>query len=213
MSNAPITNPSSPKPPPDDASPALVHPEDWVDDYGDYLFRFAMGRVRDSVIAEDLVQETFLAALKGASAHEGRASARSWLVGILKHKLYDHFRNAKRETVFADLEFYDDEESFRFVGESRVSGGWEHERGPLEWPDDPGSALDSEVFWKVFQECTRKLPVNVSMVFTLREVDGLEGKEICRMIGISENNLWVILHRARMALRSCLETNWVTKRL
>ena len=81
----------------------------------------------------------------------------------------------------------------------------------MEWSPDPGASLDRQVFWKTFHDCSSKLPKNVATVFTLREVDSVESKVICALLNISENNLWVMLHRARMALRRCLETNWFAK--
>lgn len=189
---------------------ALSDPERWVDDHGDYLFRYALGRLRDPARAEDAVQETFLAALK-AKNFAGRSAEKSWLIGILKNKIFDYYRKAGRETSFTDLDFYADEESDRFVADGVGQGGWIHELGPMEWSSDPGSSLDNDLFWKTFHDCSGKLPKNVATVFTLREVDGVESKEICAMLNISESNLWVMLHRARMALRRCLETNWFGK--
>src|ERR1700677_2814731 len=93
---------------------ALSDPERWVELYGDYLFKFAVIRLRDPVKAEDMVQETFLAALKGARSFAGRSAEKSWLTGILKNKIFDHFRKASREVAFTDMEFYSDEESDRF---------------------------------------------------------------------------------------------------
>lgn len=186
-----------------------------MDEHGDYLFKFALARLRDPAKAEDLVQETFLAALKGGQSFAGRSAEKSWLAGILKHKILDHFRKAGRESCFTDLQFYADEESDRFVPEGLFKGAWVHETGrdlgPMEWSCEPGASLDSAAFWKTFYDCSNKLPKNVSTVFTLREVDGVDSKEICRVLNISESNLWVMLHRARMALRRCLETNWFGK--
>lgn len=196
-------------PRPEAAKPkGLSDPERWVEEHGDHLFKFALMRLRDSARAEDLVQETFLAALKGGHKFGGRSAERSWLIAILKNKICDHYRKASRETSFTDMEFYSDEEGERFIPDGLFEGGWIHELGPLEWSTDPGSGLDREAFWKTFHECASKLPRNIAAVFTLREVDGVESKEICRLLSISENNLWVMLHRARMALRRCLETNW-----
>ena len=185
----------------------LSAPERWVEEHGDYLFKFAMARLRDEAKAEDAVQETFLAALKGGRNFQGRSTERSWLTGILKNKIYDQFRKASRETSFTDLEFYGDEESDRFVNEGLGKGGWIHELGPQEWVA-AGESLDRELFWKTYRDCAGKLPEKVATVFNLREVDGLDGKEVCALLNISESNLWVMLHRARMALRHCLETNW-----
>ena len=169
-----------------------------------------MIRLRDPAKAEDAVQETFLAALKGGQKFQGRSAEKSWLVGILKNKIFDYFRKAGRETSFTDLEFYRDEESDRFVADGLGEGGWIHELGPQEWHRQ-GESLDNELFWQTYRDCAGKLPKKVAAVFTMREVDGVESKEICELLGISESNLWVMLHRARMALRRCLETNWFQK--
>ncbi len=193
------------------ATPGLSDPERWVDLHGDYLFKYALMRLRDPAKAEDAVQETFLAALKGGQTFGGRSAEKSWLVGILKNKIFDYYRKASRETSFTDLDFYADEESDRFVADGLGKGSWIHELGPMEWSSNPGAGLDQEVFWKTFQECAGKLPKNVSAVFCLREMDGVDSKEICAKLDISESNLWVMLHRARMALRRCLETNWFGK--
>src|SRR5207247_636242 len=184
--------------------PGLSDPERWVELYGDYLFKYALMRLRDVAKAEDAVQETFLAAFQGRSAEK------SWLVGILKNKVCDDYRKASRESSFTDMEFYSDEESNRFIPDGMFKDGWIHELGPQEW-SSPGAGLDSEVFWKTFHDFSSKLPKNVAVVFNFREVDGVESKEICALLNISENNLWVMLHPARMALRRCLETNWFAK--
>lgn len=190
--------------------PGLSDPERWVELHGDYLFKYALLRLRDAAKAEDAVQETFLAALKVGKSFAGRSAEKSWLVGILKNKICDYFRKASRETPFTDLEFYADEENDRFVPDGLGKGGWIHDLGPQEWPN-PGAGLDNEAFWKAYRDCAAKLPKTVATVFNLKEVDGLEGKEVCAVLNISESNLWVMLHRARMALRRCLETNWFAK--
>lgn len=190
--------------------PVVSEPERWVAAHGDCLFRFALMRLRDQSKAEDAVQETFLAALKGNDKFAGRGGERTWLIGILKHKIYDHFRRAGRETLFVDLQFYDDEESDRFVNEGLGKGGWRSECGPHDWAR-AGESLDNEQFWQAYRACTGKLPEKVAAVFNLREVDGIESKEVCAILNISENNLWVMLHRARMALRRCLETHWFNR--
>lgn len=192
------------------AAPGISDPERWVDLHGDYLFKYAMLRLRDPVKAEDAVQETFLAALKGGKSFAGRSAEKSWLVGILKNKIFDYYRKASRETSFTDLDFYADEESDRFVADGMRQGSWIHELGPEEWRR-AGESLDNERFWAAYRECAGKLPKNVAAVFNLREVDGVESKEVCALLNISESNLWVMLHRARMALRRCLETNWFAK--
>jgi RNA polymerase sigma-70 factor (ECF subfamily) len=180
-----------------------LDPERWVEVYGDALFRFALMRLRDAARAEDAVQETFLAALKSGQ-FAGRSAEKSWLFGILKNKICDHFRKAGREISFTDME--GPEEGGPFEAE----GKWKNGEAPREW-ENAGESLDSEAFWKAYRACLEKLPGKTATAFNLREVDGVESKEVCAMLNISENYLWVTLHRARMALRACLETNWFTK--
>jgi RNA polymerase sigma-70 factor, ECF subfamily len=205
-----LTRSATPPPERVTAASGLSDPERWVELHGDFLFRFAMIRLRDTTKAEDAVQETFLAALKGGKSFAGRSSEKSWLVGVLKNKIADYYRKASRETSFTDMDFYSDEESGRFVADGPWKDSWIHELGPQEWPN-PGASLDSELFWQAFRDCSNKLPKKVGAVFTLREVDGIETREICAVLNISENNLWVMLHRARMALRRCMEVNWFGK--
>src|SRR6266850_1290950 len=112
------------------AAGTLSDPERWVELYGDYLFKYALMRLRDTARAEDAVQETFLAALKGGQGFAGRSAEKSWLVGILKNKIYDYYRKAGREIAFTDLDFYADEERDRFVADGPFKDGWNHELGP-----------------------------------------------------------------------------------
>ncbi len=189
------------------ASPkADLDPERWVDDHGDYLYHYALSRLRDPVQAEDFVQESLLAALKNYKRFEGRSTERSWLTGILKNKILDHFRKAGRETSFTDLEFYRDEEEQTFENQA-FPDHWNSAAAPTEW-NAAGATLDKEEFWRVFHECSGHLPDRIARVFLLREVDGMPSAEICSTLNITDSNLWVMLHRARMALRRCMEVNW-----
>ncbi|MBL9129390.1 MAG: sigma-70 family RNA polymerase sigma factor [Verrucomicrobiales bacterium] len=187
----------------------FADPERWVDEHGDYLFHFALSRVRDPGLAEDLVQDALLAALRGVDRYQGRSTERTWLAGILRNKLLDHFRKAGRETPMTDLEFFEDDER-RAFDNPEFPGHWTREAGPQDW-GRMGESMDEEAFWEAFQGCTRKLPDKVARVFVLREVDELPTEEICGVLAITPNNLWVMLHRARMALRRCLEENWFRK--
>lgn len=205
-------NASTPPETPAEASPPRMEtthnldPERWVDEHGDYLFHYALSRLRDPGRAEDFVQEALLAALRSADRYQGRSCERTWLTGILKNKLLDHFRKAGRETNFTDLEFYAEEEEKTFENQA-FPDHWNNASAPSEW-EDAGGALDREEFWRVFQKCSSKLPERVARVFLLREVDDMPSDEICATLNISPNNLWVMLHRARLALRRCLEMNW-----
>lgn len=190
---------------------AITHPERWVEEYGDHLFRYALLRLRNATRAEDVVQETFLAALKARDGFSGHSAERTWLIGILKNKIGDYYRRLGRETSFTDLEFYANEESQDFVGEGFSQGAWRCERRPADWPALPSAGLEAAEFWTAFRECLGRLPQNISRVFVMREVDEIESREICDQLKISDSNLWVMLHRARLALRRCLESNWFEK--
>lgn len=177
-------------------------PEKWVSEHGDCLFRFAIVRVRKRELAEDLVQDTLLDGVRSLERFSGKSSERSWLVAILKHKIADHFRKGGRESCFTDMEFLKDEMSHKFE-----EGFWNHDLGPEAWQETEEVRYRDE-FWQTMKTCLEKLPPRVAQVFLMREMDGAKSPEICRDLDISENNLWVMLHRARMALRECLEINW-----
>jgi RNA polymerase sigma-70 factor (ECF subfamily) len=178
-------------------------PTTWVDEHGDALFRYALLRVKDPGVAEDLVQETFLSALKGVDRFRGGSSLRTWLVGILKHKIIDHFRKGRPEVLSADLATMENE-----TGEERIDREQATRQAPTKWGDMPDNLLEDKEFWNVFVSCLDDLPETHRRAFALREIDGIKGDEICKILGITSTNLWVILHRARGKLRGCLEANW-----
>ncbi len=192
-----------------------VDPARWVDEHGDYLFRYAMLRVRNATLAEDLVQEALLAALQSATSFAGAASERTWLVGILKHKAVDHFRRSAREAPLDAGAEESVEPRHLFMQTGEWVGHWvaaaEPEKahlGPVEWRADPAELVERAEFWAVFTGCLEPLPPRLASAFTLREIDGLTSEEICEVLGVTANNLWVMLHRARAHLRHCIELNW-----
>jgi len=180
----------------------------WLDQHGDYLFKYASFRLRDTSAAEDVVQETFLAALKAYEKFEGRGSERTWLVGILKHKITDHFRRTAREAPMGQEEDEGPEHAEFFTRTDGWDNHWNNDYAPTEWHATPAQLVEQGDFWRVFNECLSPLPPRTASAFTLREVDGLSSDEICEMLGIRVNNLWVMLHRARLHLRNCLQMNW-----
>ena len=169
-----------------------------------YLTRVAQLQLRDRDAAEDVVQETLLAAVAGQRTFTGRSSVRTWLTGILKHKIVDAIRRRQRDPVFeSSLAAETDLEDFE--GLFHANGAWE--ASPASW-GDPEAAFSRQEFFDVMQLCLERLPPNTARVFIMREVLELESDEICKELRITANNLWVILYRARMALRQCLEQNW-----
>jgi RNA polymerase sigma-70 factor (ECF subfamily) len=177
---------------------------DWLAEHGDYLYRYALARLRDPHLAEDAVQETLLAALQG-SGFAGNSSPRTWLTGILKHKIIDQFRRQQRETGLEEPDDIadDDPGMDEFFLEN---GHWSEP--PQSW-GDPGSLLQQEQFLMVLQECMDRLPKKLARIFMLREVEETDNEEICKELEISPTNAWVMLYRARMGLRKCIEMNWL----
>jgi RNA polymerase sigma-70 factor (ECF subfamily) len=168
-----------------------------------YLLRVAMLQLRDNDLAEDVVQDTLLAALQGATGFSGRSSLKTWLTGILKHKIVDAIRRKAREPAFATFEEESQLDDFDALFDD--TGHWENP--PADW-GDPESQLSRQQFFDIVQFCLEKLPPNTARVFMMREVMELTGDEICKELTITSTNLWVILYRARVALRQCLEQNW-----
>ena len=187
-----------------------LNPERWVAEHGDVLFGFAVARVRDHALAQDLVQETFLAALKAGRGFAGRSTERSWLFGILRNKVADYFRRQKREVAIADLESPLPEEERAFGAHGAGRDGWLVKFAPKHW-ETPQETLVNKEFQDVLRNCLSGLPDRVAQVFFLREMDGVASEKICKDLGISPNNFWVMLHRARMGLRRCLEVHWFGK--
>jgi RNA polymerase sigma-70 factor (ECF subfamily) len=185
---------------------SLSDPQTWTDQHGDYLYRGALVRVRDTGLAEEIVQETFLAALQARRTFAGQSSERSWLVGIMKHKIVDHYRKRRRESLREDLDGVVD--GLEGEGEFDEGGHWKLDRtSPMDWPENPGGVLERKQFWDVLKRCLAELPPRMAQVFLFREVDEVSSKEICETLNITPANLWVLLHRARKHLRRCLEVH------
>ena len=199
-----VTQPTENKETAGTPSPA-VSPDTWLAEHGDCLYRTALLRVRNPDIAADLVQDTLLAALRTVEKFGGHSSIRTWLLGILKHKISDHFRKLGRETSFTDLAFFKDEMPDKFDGDDF----WHHdERAPREWNTGGEASLTRSEFLTALHACLGKLPERVATVFMMREMDDEPCPTICETLGVSASNLWVMLHRARMALRHCLESTY-----
>ncbi|MBX7247158.1 MAG: sigma-70 family RNA polymerase sigma factor [Candidatus Sumerlaeaceae bacterium] len=183
----------------------MTDPAALLEEHGDYLYRFALSRLRNEDVAQDVVQETLLAALKSRPNFDARSSERTWLIGIMKHKIADHYRKTSRETPMSDLESPDEavDGRFNFVGHWRGS--------PAEWSAAPDTLVQEKDFHRTLRGCLDKLPGKLADVFTLRDMEEMPSEEICEKLGITPTNLYASLHRARFRLRECLEYNWFGK--
>jgi RNA polymerase sigma-70 factor, ECF subfamily len=171
------------------------------------LLRFARLQLRDTASAEDAVQETLIAALSGAGKFENRASLKTWVFSILRNKIVDLIRIRSREVAASSLAADDEGDETLSAELFDRSGHWQKEAQPGRW-DDPEASFEQQQFWAVMEVCLDQLPEKTARVFMMREVLGLETDEICQETGISASNCWVVLHRARLALRICLEQKW-----
>jgi RNA polymerase sigma-70 factor (ECF subfamily) len=171
------------------------------------LLRFARLQLRDDCLAEDVVQDAYLAAVAGAGNFARRAALKTWVFSILKHKIADAIR--ARATTVNISSMAEEDEAFEQVFDSlfKANGHWAPDKRPADW-GDPREALEQRQFWAVFDACLNHLPANTGRIFMMREFLELDIREICRDLGISAGNCYVILHRARHQLRGCLEQTW-----
>ena len=188
------------KPSPDEGA----RPEQWLEAHGDALYRYALIRTGDAESAEDLVQECLVAALGAWPKFDGRSSVRTWLVGILKHKLIDRHRQTTRETaVDADSDELTALSERNFFSKS---GKWKGMTS--NWRGAPAEMLEKGEFWDVLRRCLAALPAPVAKAFHLRELDQLASEEVCKVLDLTPTNLWTRLYRARLALQQCLDRHW-----
>ena len=177
-----------------------IDPNKWIDLYSDYLFNYTITRVSDREIAQDLVQETFLAGLKSMKNFKGEASERTWLISILKRKIIDHYRNINSNKGKAEVRInYNDAES---------EGDWLEERVADPFDKTAEDTLQNNELGDAIHNCLGKLPQKQADVFKMKTILNYETEVICNELDITASNLWVIIHRARTAMADCLEKNW-----
>ncbi|NER15132.1 sigma-70 family RNA polymerase sigma factor [Leptobacterium flavescens] len=178
-----------------------LDPTKWIDNYADYLYNYSVSRVSDSDTAQDLVQETFLAALKSSNNYKGDASERTWLISILKRKIIDYYRKINSKKGKAEVRM-------SYNTDSEEEGNWMEERISDPYDGNAEDSMQNEELGIAIQECMGKLPVKQAQIFKMKTIEGYETEAICNELNITPSNLWVIIHRARTALTACLEKNW-----
>ena len=182
---------------------SLLNPGQWIHNYSDALYSYTLPRVNDAALAEDIVQETFLSAWKARDSFKGEASEKSWLFTICKNKIIDHYRKKAKDIIQPMLErsatdsFFDDAEH------------WTPEDKPADWNIDYSERIDSKEFYQVLDGCKKKLQQLEQAVFSMKYLEDLDAAEICKVLGITPSNYWVLIHRAKLQLRTCLEKNWL----
>jgi len=172
------------------------------------MLRFAQLQLRDSHAAEDVVQEAMEAALGHAQSFAGRSSLKTWVFAILRNKIIDHIHQRDRSVAISSLVSEGEDFDRKLDELFNDQGGWTPECRPSRWPD-PEDSMASQQFWRAFEACLDCMPQKIARVFMMREFLGLDTGEICDQLGLTSNNLHVILHRARLRLRECLEAGWM----
>lgn len=184
-----------------DKSKAALDPQRWIDLYGDALFRYAYARLHERARAEDAVQECLLAALSARNSYRADSSEKTWLFGILKHKILDQFRRGAREVHIGD-----ETETDAIIDRNfDPSGRWVNPPG--EW-QNPVGEVEKTQFWTMLEHCIDGLPKTLSAAIRMIEIDEVNSEDACKALGISATNLWVRLHRARLGLRECIQRSW-----
>jgi RNA polymerase sigma-70 factor (TIGR02943 family) len=188
----------------------MVNSKEWVNLYGDYLYSIALLKTNHKEAAEDLVQETFLSAIKSLDTFRQESSEKTWLVAILKNKIVDYYR---KKNIFSDVEeylqktdesFYD----FHFQADEYNDAHWTSAGMPANWKTQTDEQLNQGEFYSILELCIQKMPPKLIPVFTARYVDEEDSDKICKDYEISPSNYWVMLHRAKLLMRKCMEQNW-----
>ena len=184
----------------------LLNPHQWVAAHADYLYAYAISRINDEELAKDLVQDTFLAALQKTGSFEGRSSERTWLTAILKNKIADVYRKKSSGLKSVEIKVAEYEQNEFF---DKDTGHWLKEYGPVEIGIEDKDHIISLEFEQVLKNCLQKLPVLWKAVFTMKHIDDEATENICAELKVSPANFWVIIHRAKLNLRACLQKNWI----
>lgn len=183
----------------------------WVDLYSDKMYTWAFHKTSSIEIAEDLVQDTFLAAFQSISKFEGKSEPKTWLFAILNNKIAEHFRKQFRNPTITESQSGTNSGTSLFDTLFDANDQWKKEQRPTEWHEEQANLFDDAAFIKVLQACMGKLPDNWMAAIQLKYLEEKKGKLICQELGIAPTNFWQILHRAKLQLRKCLELNWFKK--
>jgi RNA polymerase sigma-70 factor (ECF subfamily) len=187
-----------------------LNPDSWLKLYGDYLFSYCMIRINHRETAEDLVQETLISAYKARESFRGDSTEETWLITILKNKIIDHYR---KKDVLKDATDYlvstDSDFSENFF--DKKDGHWQRQAAPQAWSAAADTDIEQAEFIEVLQACVHKMPPKLVPVFIAKFFDDNDSETICKVHNISSSNYWVIIHRAKVLIRACLEKRWFLK--
>ncbi|MBN4062131.1 sigma-70 family RNA polymerase sigma factor [Bacteroidales bacterium AH-315-I05] len=188
-------------------------PSQWVELYSDYLFVYAFARVHKKEVAEDLVQDTFVSAIKAKDSFQQKSTERTWLTSILKNKIIDYY---KKKSTQSEISIGADEDSENpntfFETEGSRQGMWQVDARPGFWDTDYKTPVEKIEFYTILNQCLENLPEQWAAVFTLKNMEDFDAQEICKELNISSSNYWVIMHRSKLQLRDCMSKNWFAEK-
>lgn len=182
-----------------------LQPELWVKAYADYLYRYATFKIADPELCKDLVQDTFLSAIKNVSGFNGKSTEKTWLTTILKNKIIDHYR--KNTTDFFVNESQTAEENATDFFEE--NGHWKKKNEPTPWGVEEANPLENDELRKILEGCMKKMPSHWALIFSMKYMDEEDSDTICKELNLTPSNFWVIIHRAKLNLRACISKQWV----
>lgn len=181
----------------------ILNPDLWIDNYGDYLYNYAYSKLFSVDLAEDLLQETFLSAFKSVDSFKGKSTEKTWLISILKRRIADYYRKKMKEKEDKVLD-----NNSPFITDKFRHGAWKEDHRPTDWGATDVDLSDSEDFIVTLKKCISLLPDKWKAVFSLKHVENASNNDIIDELGVSESNIWTILHRSRLQLRECIEKLW-----
>lgn len=187
------------------------NPEIWVDQFAEEFFRFAMYRVKNREVAEDLVQETFLSGLKSLENFRRDCPEKSWLYNILRNKIIDHFRKKTNQEIIRSSTFTENDDDTFYGQFFKNDGLWNSNVSIENWDIAADKIMEREEFMRFLMLCLSLLPETWAKVFSLKNIDDFSTNEICKELDITPSNLWTIIHRSKLQLRGCLEQRWQNK--
>lgn len=183
----------------------MLQPEKWIDNYGDALYLFALKRLSNNETqAEDIVQDVFLSAWKNRESYNGTASEKTWLYTICKNKIIDYYRKENKKTTVG-IEGNKEDDAF-FIEDGHFNAAF---KPTTDWGITGSSKIVEKEFFAILNNCKAKLKKIQEQVFTMKYLEDVEPIEICTLLGITNQNYWVLMHRAKIQLRTCIEKNWI----
>ncbi len=181
----------------------VINPHQWVSNYADYLYGYAVSRINDPEQSKDLVQETFLAALQNEKKFKGLSSEKTWLTSILKNKIFDIYK--ARSSGLKNVALCEAYPQFF----NQADGHWKVECKPKEFSVQDKDAIQSKELKHVLEQCLKKLPVSWVAAFKMKFLDEENANDICNELKVTPSNYWMIIHRAKVNLRDCLQKHWL----